>query len=172
MKDDALVAGSEDVRLTLSNTLALTPTTQWIPVMVMPFTGAGTELTITVYGKPDAATTADDTTEEPTAPAVMSATRTLTIPAGTADFTSNSIAYISVKDIEASEPVRQHPKPNGRQAMSFLKTISHGYPNPGATSTTNTDGPTPIPTRSIRRTTTTTQVKPSQAADTFTTVTT
>ena len=110
MKDDALVAGSEDVRLTLSNTLALTPTTQWIPVMVMPFTGAGTELTITVYGKPDAATTADDTTEEPTAPAVMSATRTLTIPAGTADFTSNSIAYISVKDIEASELGQTAPK--------------------------------------------------------------
>lgn len=110
MKDDALVAGSEDVRLTLSNTLALTPTTQWIPVMVMPFTGAGTELTITVYGKPDAATTADDTTEEPTAPAVMSATRTLTIPAGTADFTSNSIAYISVKDIEASELGQAAPK--------------------------------------------------------------
>lgn len=110
MKDDALVAGSEDVRLTLSNTLALTPTTQWIPVMVMPFTGAGTELTITVYGKPDATTTADDTTEEPTAPAVMSATRTLTIPAGTADFTSNSIAYISVKDIEASELGQAAPK--------------------------------------------------------------
>lgn len=110
MKDDALVAGSEDVRLTLSNTLALTPTTQWIPVMVMPFTGAGTELTITVYGKPDATTTADDTTEEPTAPAVTSATRTLTIPAGTADFTSNSIAYISVKDIEASELGQAAPK--------------------------------------------------------------
>lgn len=110
MKDDVLVAGSEDVRLTLSNTLALTPTTQWIPVMVMPFTGAGTELTITVYGKPDATTTADDTTEEPTAPAVTSATRTLTIPAGTADFTSNSIAYISVKDIEASELGQAAPK--------------------------------------------------------------
>lgn len=121
MKDDAPVAGSADVCLALSGTLTLMPTTQWIPVMVMPFTGAGTELTITVYGKPDAATTANETTEEPTAPAVTSVTRTLTIPAGTADITSNSIAYITVKEIKAEELGQAAPKTEWQAGETVLE---------------------------------------------------
>ena len=121
MNEDVQVTGSEDVRLTLSNTLALTPTTQWIPVMVMPFTGAGTEIEITVYGKPDATTAAEEGGEEPAAPAVTSVTRRLTIPAGTEDITSNSIAYIAVKEITAEELGQAAPKTDWHAGDTVLE---------------------------------------------------
>lgn len=100
--ENATVTGAEDVCVVLSNPLALTPEIQWIPVMVMPFTAAGTTLEITAYGTPDNAVAAEGE-DQPAALEAKSVTRTLTIPAGTADITTNSIAYITVKDISAEE---------------------------------------------------------------------
>lgn len=100
--ENATVTGAEDVCVVLSNPLALTPEIQWIPVMVMPFTAAGTTLEITAYGTPDTAVAAEGE-DQPAALEAKSVTRTLTIPAGTADITTNSIAYITVKDISAEE---------------------------------------------------------------------
>lgn len=91
-----------NVHVVLSSTLALKPEIQWIPVMVMPFTAAGTTLEITVYGTPDNAVAAEGE-DQPAASEAKSVTRTLTIPAGTADITTNSIAYITVKDISAAD---------------------------------------------------------------------
>ncbi len=92
-----LIPASESVRLNFTSPCSLNSEIQWFPVSVMPFATQNVTIKIDIYGT-------SQTGEK------KSVTKTVTIPAGTPDITTNSIAYISMKDIKAEELGQQAPK--------------------------------------------------------------
>lgn len=92
------IDGYTEAVLTMDRALQLKSEVRWLPVMVMPLAGVGEmPITITIY-----ATDKDGQKS--------SITRSLTVPSSVDDITTNSIAYISLKDINAADLNQNAPK--------------------------------------------------------------
>lgn len=92
------IDGYAEAVLTMDRTLQLKSEVKWLPVMVMPLVGIGDmPINITIY--------ATDKEGQKS-----SITKSITVPSSVDEITTNSIVYVSLKDINAADLNQDAPK--------------------------------------------------------------